>query len=119
MSTPAARDMRYPGVSKTSLLAARDMACTETIFDKEMVALPANILDEFRLFWPADTVEKWVESVRDWDSVRAIAAKVHRQLCSARDVARLRRQPAAKRDDRSHLRELCHRNVNAIYEEPF
>lgn len=56
------------------------------------LALPANILDGFRLFCHADTVGKWVESVPD------CAAKVHHQLCSARDVAKLRHQPAAKRD---------------------
>ncbi|KAJ7909892.1 hypothetical protein B0H13DRAFT_2233006 [Mycena leptocephala] len=62
------------------------------------LALPANILDGFRLFCPAETVDKWVDSVKDWDSVRAVAAKVHRELCSAHDIPKLRRQPAAKRD---------------------
>ncbi|KAJ7860242.1 hypothetical protein B0H14DRAFT_2350714, partial [Mycena olivaceomarginata] len=37
-------------------------------------------------------------SVKDWDSVRFVAAKVHRELCSARNIAKLRRQPAGKRD---------------------
>ncbi|KAJ7809227.1 hypothetical protein B0H14DRAFT_2608207 [Mycena olivaceomarginata] len=39
------------------------------------LALPANILDGFRLFCAKGTVEKWIESVKDWDSVRIVAAK--------------------------------------------
>ncbi|KAJ7808983.1 hypothetical protein B0H14DRAFT_3760274 [Mycena olivaceomarginata] len=62
------------------------------------LALPANILDGFRLFCAKGTVEKWIESVKDWDSVRFVAAKVHRELCSARNIPKLRRQPAGKRD---------------------
>ncbi|KAJ7869595.1 hypothetical protein B0H14DRAFT_3579250 [Mycena olivaceomarginata] len=60
--------------------------------------LPANILDGFRIFCPCDTVEEWVESVPDWQSIRDLAVKVHQQLCSAHQVSKLRRQPATKRD---------------------
>ncbi|KAJ7778871.1 hypothetical protein B0H14DRAFT_3587064 [Mycena olivaceomarginata] len=63
-----------------------------------VLALPANILNGFRLFCAKGTVEKWIESVKDWDSVRFVAAKVHRELCSARNIPKLRRQPAGKRD---------------------
>jgi hypothetical protein len=62
------------------------------------LALPANILDGFRLFCPCDTLEEWVNSVPDWQAVRDVAAKIHQQLCSARQVSKLRRQPAQKRD---------------------
>ncbi|KAJ7877264.1 hypothetical protein B0H14DRAFT_3859029 [Mycena olivaceomarginata] len=62
------------------------------------LTLPANILDGFRIICPRDTIEEWAESVPDWQSVRDVAAKVHQQLCSARRVSKLRRQPASKRD---------------------
>ncbi|KAJ6492735.1 hypothetical protein C8R47DRAFT_1044212 [Mycena vitilis] len=62
------------------------------------LTLPANILDGFRLLCPCETVEEWVESVPDWKSVQDVAAQVHQQLCSARRVSKLRRQPATKRD---------------------
>ncbi|KAJ6599633.1 hypothetical protein B0H10DRAFT_1958945 [Mycena sp. CBHHK59/15] len=62
------------------------------------LVLPASILDSFRLFCPCDTLEDWVDSLLDWQSVRDVAAKVHQQLCSARRVSKLRRQPATKRD---------------------
>ncbi|KAJ6530447.1 hypothetical protein B0H10DRAFT_1861914 [Mycena sp. CBHHK59/15] len=62
------------------------------------LVLPASILDGFRLFCPCDTLEDWVDSLLDWQSVRDVAAKVHQQLCSARRVSKLRRQPATKRD---------------------
>ena len=62
------------------------------------LALPANILDSFRIYCPADTLEQWVLHVRDYEEIAQIAKKVFSELCSARRVAELRRLPDAKRD---------------------
>ncbi|KAK6968874.1 hypothetical protein R3P38DRAFT_2815236 [Favolaschia claudopus] len=62
------------------------------------LVLPANILAGFRMFCPNESLEDWVERVPNWQSVRDVAAKVHQQLCSARRVLKLRRQPPTKRD---------------------
>ncbi|KAJ6543340.1 hypothetical protein B0H10DRAFT_1854245, partial [Mycena sp. CBHHK59/15] len=36
------------------------------------LVLPATILDGFRLFCPCDTLEDWVDSLLDWESVRDV-----------------------------------------------
>jgi len=62
------------------------------------MTLPAHILDGFRLMCPHDTVDAWVAAVKDRESIREVARKVLTELCSARRVAKLRRETAAKRD---------------------
>ncbi|KAJ6563464.1 hypothetical protein B0H10DRAFT_2239438 [Mycena sp. CBHHK59/15] len=48
------------------------------------LVLPATILDGFRLFCPCDTLEDWVDSLLDWQSVRDVAAKsMHPKLREA------------------------------------
>jgi len=60
------------------------------------LALPANILDGFRIFCPKDTLEQWAADVTDYDEISHIAKKVHSELCFAQHVAELRRHPDAK-----------------------
>jgi hypothetical protein len=62
------------------------------------IALPANILDAFRIYCPYDTLEEWAEKLTDRQSISDVAVKIHQELCSARRVAKLRRLPADKRD---------------------
>jgi hypothetical protein len=62
------------------------------------LALPANILDGFRLYCGADSLECWVSQVRERASIHEVAVKVKAELCSARRVSRLRHLPDEKRD---------------------
>jgi hypothetical protein len=62
------------------------------------LALPANILDGFRIFCPTNTLEQWVVDVKEYEDISRIAKKVHSELCSARRVANLRRLLDSKRD---------------------
>lgn len=62
------------------------------------LALPANILDAFCLCCGCQDLEQWVENVKDYHEVEAVAKRVQVDLCSARRVAELRRYPSKKRD---------------------
>ena len=62
------------------------------------LTLPANILDGFRIYCPAATLEKWVCDVQDYEDISCIAKKVHSELCSVRRISDLRRLPDGKRD---------------------
>jgi hypothetical protein len=62
------------------------------------LTLLANILDGFRIFCPADTLEQWVRDIDDYEDISRVAAKVHSELCSARRVADHRQLPDEKRD---------------------
>ena len=62
------------------------------------MALPANILDGFRIYCGHATLEEWVSKVRSTGEVRDIARKVLVELCSARRIQRLRRLPPKKHD---------------------
>jgi hypothetical protein len=62
------------------------------------MALPAHILDAYRLHCPQDTVENWVASLKDREEVHQAAKKIHVELCSPRRVSRMRRLPLPQRD---------------------
>lgn len=62
------------------------------------LTLPAHILDGFRLMCPHNSVEEWVVSITERGSIRETARKILTELCSARWVAKLRRESAPKRD---------------------
>jgi hypothetical protein len=62
------------------------------------LALPANILDGFRIFCPAENLEQWVRDIENYEDISRVAAKVHSELCSARCVAGHRQLPEEKRD---------------------
>ena len=62
------------------------------------MTLPAHILDGFQLMCPYDSVNEWVASIKDRESICTVAKKVLTALCSARCVAKLRCKPAIKRD---------------------
>lgn len=57
------------------------------------LALPANILDGFRLFCPGNNLKKWVSSVSSYDIIKDVAKQVFEQLCSACKVSKLWRLP--------------------------
>lgn len=81
------------------------------------LALPANILDGFRIHCPSEELDDWVQGLRSHSEVEAVAKKIHNTLCSGSHVYRLRREKPQKRDvpheniilfnrDALHLRQL-------------
>lgn len=62
------------------------------------MALPAHILDAFRIHCPNNTLEDWVMSSPSHDQIHNVAKKILRDLCSARRVSHLRRLPPMQRD---------------------
>ena len=61
-------------------------------------ALPANILDGYRIHCGASSLGMWVSTLKSPDDVRAVAEKVVSQLASARRVEQLRQTPEKNRD---------------------
>ena len=78
-----------------------------------IMALPANILDGFRIYCPFTTVEEWVEGVQTVEEVEVVARRVLIELCSARRVQRLRCLTSTKRD--VPLENICLFNCDALY----
>ena len=76
-------------------------------------ALPANILDGFRIYCPKDDLKEWVDSVQSVDEVVKVAQQVLDELCSGRQVEKLRQQPSAKRD--VPFENICLFNRDCLY----
>ncbi|KAF4603981.1 hypothetical protein EYR40_001156 [Pleurotus pulmonarius] len=55
------------------------------------LALPAHILDAFRILCNGPSLEQWVEGIETYDEIHEVAIKVHQQFCSARRVSELRK----------------------------
>ncbi|EDQ99724.1 uncharacterized protein LACBIDRAFT_334739 [Laccaria bicolor S238N-H82] len=55
------------------------------------LALPANILDGFRLFCLRKDLNQWVSSVSSYSTIKDVVRQVFEQLCSARRVSKLQR----------------------------
>ncbi|KAF4621737.1 hypothetical protein D9613_012151 [Agrocybe pediades] len=81
------------------------------------LALPANILDGFRLYCGRDSIEAWVKDVKTVSEVQAVAKQVLNNLCSGARVEEMRYQKPLDRDlvfenivlfnrDALHLRQL-------------
>ena len=62
------------------------------------MALPAHILDAFRIYCPHDLLTTWISGVKTRDEIRTVAKKIQTELCSARRVSRLRRKSLIQRD---------------------
>jgi hypothetical protein len=62
------------------------------------MALPAHILDAYRLLCPCSTVEDWVSAIKTREEVQQMAKKIQAELCSPRRVSRMRRSPLPQRD---------------------
>ena len=60
------------------------------------LALPANILDGFRIYCPGGDPKKWASNIKGHGELRTVSKKILEDLCSARRVAQLRQ--LAKRD---------------------
>jgi hypothetical protein len=77
------------------------------------LALPANILDGFRIYCKEDTLENWVSNIKSVHEVRVVAKQVLDELCSGRRVARLRHSKPATRD--VSLENICLFNRDCLY----
>lgn len=55
------------------------------------LALPANMLDGFRIFCPDASLDSWVAGIKHIDEVHAISRKILTELCSAPRASALRK----------------------------
>lgn len=91
-----------------SLLSRRPMVCgwkasklapfqplTELILT---FALPANILDGWRLECGKDSLSDWVKDVSDIQDIKNTAERVYARIASRRCVERMRKKPKEARD---------------------
>ena len=62
------------------------------------IVLPAHILNGFRIYCGAKTLESWVATVKTCAEVCEVAKKVQWELCSPRQVSQLHRAPLVERD---------------------
>ncbi|GBE83149.1 hypothetical protein SCP_0501960 [Sparassis crispa] len=62
------------------------------------LALPANILDGFRLYCGERSLATWVQNVSNIASVTKVAEKIRNELCSSRRVSQLRAMVPSARD---------------------
>ncbi|KAF8804759.1 hypothetical protein BYT27DRAFT_7225347 [Phlegmacium glaucopus] len=76
-------------------------------------ALPANILDAFRIYCPKDDLKEWVDSVQSIDEIASVAQWILNELCSGRRVEKLRQQSPLKRD--VPFENICLFKRNCLY----
>ncbi|KAG6834995.1 hypothetical protein H0H93_005717 [Arthromyces matolae] len=81
------------------------------------MTLPVHILDGFRIYCPSSTLEEWVSQLKSFSEIHDVARKVMKELCSARRVASLRRQPVEQRD--IILENIILFNRDALYLRQF
>ncbi|KAF9537135.1 hypothetical protein CPC08DRAFT_552826 [Agrocybe pediades] len=77
------------------------------------LALPANILDGFRLYCGRDTIEAWVKEVKTVSEVEAVAKQVLNNLCSGARVEDMRYHKPRDRDP--VFENICLFNRDALY----
>ena len=61
-------------------------------------ALPANILDGWRLECGSESLDSWVSQLDSIEDIKAVARRVFGRIASRRRVSDMRRQPEDKRD---------------------
>ncbi|KAJ7075015.1 hypothetical protein B0H15DRAFT_792379 [Mycena belliarum] len=75
------------------------------------LSLPAHILDGFRIYSGAESLDVWAESDPAWESVVSISETVVEKLCSASTVEELRLLPEADRDPQLENTILCNHDM--------
>ncbi|KAJ6612996.1 hypothetical protein B0H10DRAFT_1806360 [Mycena sp. CBHHK59/15] len=75
------------------------------------LSLPAHILDGFRIYCGAASLDAWVESDLSWDNIKAISEVVVEKLCSASTAEDLRLLPEADRDPQLENTVLCNHDM--------
>jgi hypothetical protein len=62
------------------------------------MALPAHILDVFRIYCLHDSLMTWISGVKTRNEICTVVKKIQTELCSARRVSCLRRKSLIQRD---------------------
>ncbi|KAJ7457913.1 hypothetical protein B0H11DRAFT_2243123 [Mycena galericulata] len=75
------------------------------------LSLPAHILDGFRIYCGADSLDAWVASEPSWSDVVSVSEAVIDKLCSASTVEELRLLPEAERDPQLENTILCNHDM--------
>ncbi|KAJ7220850.1 hypothetical protein GGX14DRAFT_676232, partial [Mycena pura] len=75
------------------------------------LSLPAHILDGFRIYCGADSLDAWAASDLSWSDVVSVSEAVVEKLCSASTVEELRLHPEAERDPQLENTILCNHDM--------
>ncbi|KAJ7670473.1 hypothetical protein B0H17DRAFT_1162154 [Mycena rosella] len=75
------------------------------------LSLPSHILDGFRIYCGAESLDAWVDSNPTWDSIVAVSETVVEKLSSASTVEELRLRPEADRDPQLENTILCNHDM--------
>ncbi|KAJ7645865.1 hypothetical protein B0H17DRAFT_1163827 [Mycena rosella] len=75
------------------------------------LSLPAHILDGFRIYCGAESLDAWVDSNPTWDLIVAVSETVVENLSSASTVEELRLRPEADRDPQLENTILCNHDM--------
>ncbi|KAJ7117026.1 hypothetical protein C8R44DRAFT_627043 [Mycena epipterygia] len=75
------------------------------------LSLPAHILDGFRIYCGADSLNAWATSDLAWSDVVSVSEAVVEKLCSASTVEELRMLPEADRDPQLENTILCNHDM--------
>ncbi|KAJ7101048.1 hypothetical protein C8R44DRAFT_888014 [Mycena epipterygia] len=75
------------------------------------LSLPAHILDGFRIYCGADSLNAWATSDLSWSDVVSVSEAVVEKLCSASTVEELRMLPEADRDPQLENTILCNHDM--------
>ncbi|KAJ7211655.1 hypothetical protein GGX14DRAFT_362584, partial [Mycena pura] len=76
-----------------------------------ILSLPAHILDGFRIYCGAESLDSWVESNLTWREIATVSETVVEKLCSASTVEELRQLTEADRDPQLENTILCNRDM--------
>ncbi|KAJ7148219.1 hypothetical protein C8R46DRAFT_1167204 [Mycena filopes] len=75
------------------------------------LSLPAHILDGFRIYCGAESMDLWLKSDPTWHDIATVSETVVEKLCSASTVEELRQLPEAARDPQLENTILCNHDM--------
>ncbi|KAJ7758073.1 hypothetical protein B0H14DRAFT_2404501 [Mycena olivaceomarginata] len=75
------------------------------------LSLPAHILDGFRIYCGAESLDSWVKSDLSWHDIESVSEVVVQKLCSSSTVEELRQLPEAERDPQLENTILCNHDM--------
>jgi hypothetical protein len=75
------------------------------------LSLPAHILDGFRIYCGAESLDTWTASDLAWSDVVGVSEHVVEKLCSSSTVEELRLLPEADRDPQLENTILCNHDM--------
>ncbi|KAJ7310180.1 hypothetical protein DFH08DRAFT_718888, partial [Mycena albidolilacea] len=75
------------------------------------LSLPTHILDGFRIYCGAESLDSWVKSDLSWHDIESVSEVVVHKLCSSSTVEELRQLPEAERDPQLENTILCNHDM--------